>query len=311
MSVVWLGHLKGSQLKCNAGSIAVGPIQQGYFLSGLTGYTDKLFSTPVVELNHLMGQLLCVALLVYVASYMSQGSLEHLLMLLGCVTKALFPDAMFFPKTLHQLLKLFNLTPISKEYACCPSCFALYDVSSFSPLQTLHPFPAASCPLEPEGDPALQYASVEAQRFLANAPINQNDEHLPFPYTLPPRLEPCCTHQSVQTAVPCNALLAHDKGQGHYVPLHKYCTFCTESSGDGVNGEVRCAIMCSYQLKYAGPSVQGEHVWLHIPTKSVLRMHPVNIGKQGWCMWHIPPVKIWDDRIYRMIFNHVRKPHTN
>ena len=221
MSAVQLGHLKGSQLKCNAGLIVVGLIQQEYFLSGLTGYTDKLFSTPVVGHNHLVGQLLCIALLIYVASYMSQGSLEHLLMLLGYVTKALFPDAMCFPKTLHQLLKLFNLTPISKEYACCPSCFALYDVSSFSPQQSLHPFHAASCPLELEGDSALQYASVEAQRFLANAPMNQDDEHLPFPYTLTPRLEPCCTHQSVQIAVPCNAL-THDKGQGHYVPLRKY-----------------------------------------------------------------------------------------
>ena len=37
-------------------------------------------------------------------------------------------------------------------------------------------------------------------------------------------------------------------------------TFCTQNSGDGVNEEVKCAVMCSYQLKYAGPSVQGEHV---------------------------------------------------
>ena len=78
-NVCWqLEHPKGSHLKCLSRLfIAVGLIQQEYFLSGLTGYTDKLFSTPVVELNHLMGQL-CVALLVYVASYMSQGSLEHL-----------------------------------------------------------------------------------------------------------------------------------------------------------------------------------------------------------------------------------------
>ena len=47
-------------------------------------------------------------------------------------------------------------------------------------------------------------------------------------------------------------------GQGEIsIMVH---TFCIQSDGDGVNREVRCARMCSYQLKYAGPSVLGEHV---------------------------------------------------
>jgi len=194
--------------------------KQEHFLSGLTDYTGKLFSTPVVQFNQIIVQLLCVALLVQFASYMSQGSLEHLLMLLGYVIKGIFPDVMSLPKTLHQLLKWFSLTPIFKEYACCPSCFALYDVFTFSPLQMLHPFPAPCSP-KLEDDPALQHASLEAQGFLANSPTIQN-EHLPFPYTVPPRLEPRCTYRSVHTAMPCNAHLAHDKGQGKYVPLCKY-----------------------------------------------------------------------------------------
>ena len=120
----------------------------------------------------------------------------------------------------HQLLKWFNLTPIAREYVCCPSCFALYHVLSFSPLQRLHPFPA-SCPPKPVDDPALQHAPVEGQAFPASAPIDQN-EHMPFPSTMPPRLVPCCTYCSVHSAMPCNAHLAHDKGQGQYVPLCKY-----------------------------------------------------------------------------------------
>ena len=37
-------------------------------------------------------------------------------------------------------------------------------------------------------------------------------------------------------------------------------TFCKQSGGDDVNGTVKCAKICSYQLKYGGLSVQGEHV---------------------------------------------------
>ena len=47
-------------------------------------------------------------------------------------------------------------------------------------------------------------------------------------------------------------------GQGEIsIMVH---TLCTQSGGDGVNEEVKCAWMCSYQLKYGGMSVQGEHV---------------------------------------------------
>ena len=192
--------------------------EQQYLLSGLNAHTEKLFSTPVVGFHQVIVLLLCAALLVHFTSYMSQGSLEYLLMLLEHITNHLFSDLVGFPKTLHQLLKWFNLTPIAKEYVCCPSCFALYDVLSFSPLQRLHPLPA-SCPLKPVDDPALQHVEVHA--FPASAPIGQN-EHMSFPCTMPPRLVPCCTYHSVPSAVPCNAHLAHDKGQGQYVPLCKY-----------------------------------------------------------------------------------------
>lgn len=177
-------------------------------------------------------------------------------MLLEHVIKALFPDILSFPKSLHQLLKVFNLNPISKEYACCPSCFALYDVLSFSPLQKLHLVSPAPCPPNPEGDSVLQCASMGAQEFLANAPINQ-DGHLPFPYTLPPRLEPRCTFKSVPTAVPCNAHIAQDKGQGQYVPLHKYVVL---DIFDYLARLHACPQFEDYleQRMQAGPQINGE-----------------------------------------------------
>lgn len=109
ISVVEFGHLKGLQPKgISELLIVVSIYQQQYFLSGLTSHTEKLFSTPVVALNQVIVLLLCAALLVHFTSYMSQGSLEYLLMLLEYVTKALFPDLMHFPKTLHQQ-KIFEL----------------------------------------------------------------------------------------------------------------------------------------------------------------------------------------------------------
>jgi len=187
----------------------------------LTNHTGKHFSTPVVNLHQIIAMLLCVALLAQFTSYMSQGNLEYLLMLLDHVTRTLFPSVTTFPRTLQQLLKWFNLTPISREYVCCPSCFALYVILSFSPLQRPLPSSAAPFPPKPEDDPALQHSVVKAQELLAIAPIDRN-EHISFPYTMPQRLEPHCTFRSVPTAMPCNAHLAHDKGQGRYAPLRKY-----------------------------------------------------------------------------------------
>ena len=221
ISVVVHGHLKGPQPNHLSGLlIVVSIIKQPHFLSGLTVHTEKLFSTPVVKFNQSVVLLLCAALLVHFTSYMSQGSLEYLLMLLEHVTKALFPGLMSFPKTLHQLLKWFNLTPIAKEYVCCPSCFALYNVLSFSPLHRVHPFPA-TCPPQPVDDPALQDAPLDVEALPGGAPIDQN-VHMAFPSAVPPRLEPFCTYRSVHSAKPCHAHIGRDKGQGQYVPLRKY-----------------------------------------------------------------------------------------
>ena len=125
------------------GLIVVSPgpssFTSGLFL-GLVSFLDRFYDHPMLKLDPAITVFLCIAMLLYIGSNISQYCVETLLLFFDFaqpLVQATPPMQVSFryPRTVERLVDLFDIGNKEYVFACCPECFRLYTLPDYQPLK--------------------------------------------------------------------------------------------------------------------------------------------------------------------------------